>query len=80
MEYGSLAATGLIKNTMSSELNSVSIRYTLYDPSGASIGKATDFISEIAPGQVWRFKAVAFEDTTSRFVLDGVWCSHGKIH
>ncbi len=60
---------GVIKNTTRKKMSSVSIEFGIYNSSGEKVGTASDYLSELAAGEVWSFKALLTQDsgTTAKF-------------
>lgn len=72
--------TGEVVSQSSVHLERLQIQFNLYDSSGAKVGTATDHISDLEPGGVWRFKATVWEASTKKYVLDQVTCKYGRIY
>lgn len=53
-------------------LSYASINFDLFDSFGRRVGSAIDNINNLHPGDVWRFKAIVFEDSATRAQLSGI--------
>lgn len=71
---------GHVINQTSANLRRVTISYSLYDHDGAKVGNATDYLSELGPSGVWKFKAYVYERDARNFSIDWVTCSYGRIY
>jgi len=60
--YGSPHIVGEIKNTSSKTLSYVQITCQLFDEQGRQIGNAMDNVNNLAPGGIWKYSALVFED------------------
>jgi hypothetical protein len=65
-------ATGTIRNNTSRTYGYVQVEINLYDKSGAQVGSTIDNINNLEPGKDWKFKAVIFEDSATRFEIKDV--------
>lgn len=64
--------TGLVTNNTRETISFLTVEYSLYDESGAKIGRAVDSMQNLGPFEVWRFKAENFEKETRRFRFEGL--------
>lgn len=60
-EYVRPVVIGEVKNTTGSEIKFVSVEVTFFDDEGVIIGKSSDYIGEISPGETYRFKVYGWE-------------------
>lgn len=70
---------GYVKSQTSARLRKLSISYSLYDKNGAKVGNAIDYISELEPYGVWKFKANVWDRDAASYRLESVTCSYGKL-
>jgi len=64
--------TGLVTNNTPEAIAWLSVEYSLYDESGAKIGRAVDSMQNLGPFEVWRFKAENFERDVRRYRFEGL--------
>lgn len=78
VEFGGMEITGIVRNKCRVSLDSLSIRFSVFDSKDNKLGDAVDFISGLDAGGTWKFKAIASE--SGAFRLDGVQCSFGQLY
>lgn len=54
--------TGSIVNRSGKDLRYASVKYNLYDESGALVGNAIDTVTGLEDGATWKFEATAFKE------------------
>ncbi|WP_199098717.1 FxLYD domain-containing protein [Dyella sp. ASV21] len=50
---------GTLTNTGQGRVHVVRISFSLFDAKGRAVGRATDEVHDLAPGQTWKFHALA---------------------
>lgn len=60
-EYFALYIEGTVKNNSNKTYSYVQITFSLYDSSGAKLGTAIDNLNNLAPGEIWKFKALGMD-------------------
>ncbi len=75
---GGMDAHGKIRNDAPEQIRSIRIRFSIHDRDGNKIGTASDYITGLAPGETWKFKAQSFEDAAYSATLDGVVVDHKR--
>ena len=66
------AVCGTVRNNKNRSVYMVSVDISLFDNEGNLVSNITDFIEEIRPGQVWKFKAHIDTTDASTFNVNGV--------
>ena len=61
-ENGTIYITGSIKNNSSSNYQSVSVYFDLYDENMNKVGDSMDIINGLNTGETWKFKALTTKD------------------
>lgn len=66
------AVCGEVKNNADRSVFFVSVDISLYDHNGNVVSTINDFIDEIRPNQIWRFKALIDTEDAVRYEYNGV--------
>lgn len=64
--------TGLVTNNTGETISWLKVEYSLFDFGGSKIGSSTDFITDLAPHETWRFKAGMFEKDMKQYRFEGL--------
>lgn len=72
MDYGSNGVCGTVVNNSSKKYNYAQVEISLYDKSGSIIGSTMSNISNLEPGQQWKFKAVVMENNVDHYEIKEV--------
>lgn len=71
-EYGSVTISGEFTNNLETDMDSVSLEYSLYDADNKKIESAYAYGTNIKAGEVWKFDATAY-------VGEGVTVDHYEL-
>ena len=63
----STTISGRIRNNTAKTYSYVQVTYTLYNKAGDNVGTARTNANNLAPGEIWNFKAVGFTSDGDRF-------------
>ena len=66
-EHGHPVVQGTAKNVSSTTLDMAFIEVKWYDASGAVIANGTDHISNLGPGEIWKFEIPCFEENVQSY-------------
>ena len=61
------SVSGTVFNATGKDLRGVSIKFKMYDQSGAQVGTALAFIESLDNGERWNFKAISLNDDASTY-------------
>jgi hypothetical protein len=61
--------TGSITNTLDYEIKSMTVEIDFYDKSGAKVDSSVDYVENLEPGKVWKFKIWAYEHQEDSYKL-----------
>ena len=65
---------GKLRNNTDRTFNYVQVEINLYDGEGNVVGTTFDNVTNLEPGQTWKFKAVILDDSVKRFkIADISW-------
>lgn len=71
-QYGNSYATGKVRNNTNRTYNYAQIEINLLDSNGNLVGSTLDNVNNLAPRQVWEFRAPVLEDQATRFRVEDV--------
>ncbi len=63
---------GKLRNNTDRTFNYVQVEISLYDDEGNVVGTTFDNVTNLEPGQVWKFKAIILEDSAKRFKVSDI--------
>lgn len=63
---------GKVKNASGVPYNNMFASFKLFDASGNVVGEAHDFLSNLAVGDTWEYKALVIEDRAVRFEVENI--------
>jgi flagellar biosynthesis GTPase FlhF len=66
------AVCGTVRNNKDRSVYMASIDISLFDREGNVVSNISDYIDELRPGQVWKFKALIDTNDASTFKVNGV--------
>jgi hypothetical protein len=78
-EYGGMEISGIIQNRCSVSLDSVTVRFSIFDSDGNKVDDTMDYTSSLDAGGTWKFKAVSIKETGKKYRLDGISSSEGEL-
>lgn len=63
---------GVFHNTTGQKISYMQISFGLYDSEGNKVGNAFDNITDLRPGDSWKFKAIGMNGNVSSIKLDDI--------